>query len=215
MQQIECKKRGGYFAKGVDAAYWVEWNFDRLMQLHQVSRLKLSRAVLYCHIFLVLCSIKSKKNFYLFPLVRDRFTIFSIKQGYHFSSVSFYDNFDLDYTLLVTVILSMVVYICFARKFPRLSSYLGLGKCWAIGQLQTGSRNFMTGVYIYIHICRADYPTTFYPQKLALTSPTSGGRSVGIVRLRTQATEIVVFCSLRKISENTEDLSSLPDINYT
>jgi hypothetical protein len=30
---------------------------------------------------------------------------------------------------------------------------------------------------------------TFYPQKLALTSPTSGGRSVGIVRSRTQATE--------------------------
>jgi hypothetical protein len=28
-----------------------------------------------------------------------------------------------------------------------------------------------------------------YPQKLALTSLTSGGRSVGIVRLRTQATE--------------------------
>jgi hypothetical protein len=30
---------------------------------------------------------------------------------------------------------------------------------------------------------------TFYPQKLALTSPTSDGRSVGIVRLRTKATE--------------------------
>jgi hypothetical protein len=30
---------------------------------------------------------------------------------------------------------------------------------------------------------------TLYPQKLALTSPTSGGRSVGIVRLRTTATE--------------------------
>jgi hypothetical protein len=29
---------------------------------------------------------------------------------------------------------------------------------------------------------------TFYPQKLALTSPTNGGCSVGIVRLRTQAT---------------------------
>jgi hypothetical protein len=28
-----------------------------------------------------------------------------------------------------------------------------------------------------------------YPQKLALTSPTSGGRSVGIVRSRTEATE--------------------------
>jgi hypothetical protein len=30
---------------------------------------------------------------------------------------------------------------------------------------------------------------TLYPQKLALTSPTSGGRVVGIVRSRTQATE--------------------------
>jgi hypothetical protein len=30
---------------------------------------------------------------------------------------------------------------------------------------------------------------TLYPQKLALTSPASSGRSVGIVRLRTKATE--------------------------
>jgi hypothetical protein len=30
---------------------------------------------------------------------------------------------------------------------------------------------------------------TLYPQKLGLTSPTSGGRSVGIVRSRTKATE--------------------------
>jgi hypothetical protein len=30
---------------------------------------------------------------------------------------------------------------------------------------------------------------TLYPQKLALTSPTSGGRSVGIVRFRTKTTE--------------------------
>jgi hypothetical protein len=32
---------------------------------------------------------------------------------------------------------------------------------------------------------------TFYPQKLAITSPTSGGRSVGVVRLRTQTMEFV------------------------
>jgi hypothetical protein len=31
---------------------------------------------------------------------------------------------------------------------------------------------------------------TLYPQKLPLTSPTTGGRSVGIVRSRTQATEL-------------------------
>jgi hypothetical protein len=34
---------------------------------------------------------------------------------------------------------------------------------------------------------------TLYPQKLALTSPTSGGCSVGIVRSWTQATELVTF----------------------
>ena len=35
----------------------------------------------------------------------------------------------------------------------------------------------------------ADHVTPLYPQKLALTSPTDGGRSVGIVRSRTKATE--------------------------
>ena len=35
----------------------------------------------------------------------------------------------------------------------------------------------------------ADHVTPLYPQKLALTSPTGGGRSVGIVRSRTRATE--------------------------
>jgi hypothetical protein len=35
----------------------------------------------------------------------------------------------------------------------------------------------------------ADHVTSFYPQKLALTSPTGGGRSVGIVRSRTKVVE--------------------------
>ena len=35
----------------------------------------------------------------------------------------------------------------------------------------------------------ADHVTPLHPQKLALTSPTGGGRSVGIVRSRTKATE--------------------------
>jgi len=35
----------------------------------------------------------------------------------------------------------------------------------------------------------ADHVTPLYPQKLALTAPTGGGRSVGIVRVRTKATE--------------------------
>jgi hypothetical protein len=41
-------------------------------------------------------------------------------------------------------------------------------------------------------IRRTGHATPFYPQKLALTSPTSGGRSVGIVRSRTKATELVM-----------------------
>jgi hypothetical protein len=44
---------------------------------------------------------------------------------------------------------------------------------------------------------------TLYPQKSALTTPTSGGRSVGILRSRTQATEFIfflVFCSFLSLS---------------
>jgi len=40
--------------------------------------------------------------------------------------------------------------------------------------------------------------TPLYPQKLALTSPTGGGRSVGIVRSRTKATELSWVESGRK-----------------
>jgi len=35
----------------------------------------------------------------------------------------------------------------------------------------------------------ADHVTPLYLQKLALPSPTGGGRSVGVVRSRTKATE--------------------------
>ena len=37
-----------------------------------------------------------------------------------------------------------------------------------------------------------DHATPLYPQKLALTSPTGGGRSVGIVRSRTKATAFFI-----------------------
>jgi len=37
----------------------------------------------------------------------------------------------------------------------------------------------------------ADHVTPLYPHKLALTSPTGGGRSVGIVRSRTKAPEFI------------------------
>jgi hypothetical protein len=48
---------------------------------------------------------------------------------------------------------------------------------------------------------------TLYRQKLTLTSPTSGGRSVDIARLRTKATEFAVFwgvkpCSLADIYQS-------------
>jgi len=38
----------------------------------------------------------------------------------------------------------------------------------------------------------ADHVTPLYPQKLALNSPTDGGRSVGRVRGRTKATEFSI-----------------------
>jgi hypothetical protein len=44
---------------------------------------------------------------------------------------------------------------------------------------------------------RADYPTHLYPQKLALTSPTSSSRSVGVVRSLTQATEFFFVLYVR------------------
>ena len=45
----------------------------------------------------------------------------------------------------------------------------------------------------------ADHVTPLYPQKLALTSPTGGGRSVGIVRSRTKATEFEAWVWLKHV----------------
>ena len=51
----------------------------------------------------------------------------------------------------------------------------------------------------------ADHVTPLYPQKLALTPPTGGGRSVGIVRVRTKATEFVVYLFISlNLSEQIE-----------
>jgi hypothetical protein len=47
-----------------------------------------------------------------------------------------------------------------------------------------------------VGIRHAEYATRLYQQKLALTSPTSGGRSVGVVRSRTKATEFIKFILL-------------------
>jgi hypothetical protein len=46
---------------------------------------------------------------------------------------------------------------------------------------------------------------TLYPQKLALTSPISGGRSVGIVRLRTKPTELLLLPKMGSATTKKED----------
>jgi len=56
----------------------------------------------------------------------------------------------------------------------------------------------------------ADHVTPLYPQKLALTSPTGGGRSVGIVRVRTKATEL--FCL--RVQNNIKICTRLKGILY-
>ena len=54
----------------------------------------------------------------------------------------------------------------------------------------------------------ADHMTPLYPQKLALTSPTDGGRSVRIVRSRTKATEFIKMIILgHHVSTLTESSS--------
>jgi hypothetical protein len=40
----------------------------------------------------------------------------------------------------------------------------------------------------------AGHATPLYPQKLAVTSPTSGGRLVGVVRLRTKGNGGLFLC---------------------
>ena len=59
----------------------------------------------------------------------------------------------------------------------------------------------------------ADHVTPLYLQKLALTSPTGGGRSVGIVRSRTKATEFFFFLiQIRHVQEAPEsNVGSSPE----
>ena len=51
----------------------------------------------------------------------------------------------------------------------------------------------------------ADHVTPLYPQKLALTSPTGGGRSVGTVRVRTKATEFSFSVYIKQLVSNTKN----------
>ena len=89
---------------------------------------------------------------------------------------------------------------CYSDKlFSFLWSSCGCTIIWNRDHLSRGTvRDKQPRVGILIYIWQrltavgtrcADHVTPFYPQKLVLTSPTGGGRSVGIVRSRTKATE--------------------------
>jgi hypothetical protein len=56
---------------------------------------------------------------------------------------------------------------------------------------------------------------TLYPQKLALTSPTSGGRSVGIVRFRTKAMELVSVVPGRQYFNDRSNLQTTKSVSKT
>ena len=58
----------------------------------------------------------------------------------------------------------------------------------------------------------ANHVTPLYPQKLALTSPTGGGRSVGIVRSRTKATEFSLLLFTGDLDSSLTYLTLLTSI---
>jgi hypothetical protein len=51
-----------------------------------------------------------------------------------------------------------------------------------------------------VGICRADHATPPRSVKFALLSPTNGRRSVGIVRSRTKATELLILANVLVVS---------------
>jgi adenine C2-methylase RlmN of 23S rRNA A2503 and tRNA A37 len=55
-----------------------------------------------------------------------------------------------------------------------------------------------------------DHVAPLYPQELTLTSPTSGGCSVGIVVSRTQAAEFSLVLTVSKIVKQWALLVSIP-----
>jgi hypothetical protein len=104
----------------------------------------------------------------------------------------------------------MLLYAHDSRKhmFPVIYAYIPPERlmCLYIRCLKPQIKSHLVFIYHppFVGICHTDHVApsirsrrdlshwprgTLYPQKLALTSPTSGGRSAGIVRLRTNATE--------------------------
>jgi hypothetical protein len=60
---------------------------------------------------------------------------------------------------------------------------------------------FMRSLLSTGYICHSIINGTLYPQKLAITSPTSGDRSVGIVRSRTQTMEFFLSTIMQSVSQ--------------
>jgi hypothetical protein len=77
---------------------------------------------------------------------------------------------------------------------------------WEIRDSIPQIRYTSTSTRSAVGICCADHATSLYPQKLALTSPTNGDRSVGTVRSRTKATEV----SLKVMQYRCADMGSHP-----
>jgi len=82
-----------------------------------------------------------------------------------------------------------------------------------LNEKSTGSRSRKQRLTTVGTRC-ADHVTPLYPQKLALTSPTGGDRSVGIVRVRIKAMEfsLVFFYCVTELTSLGHRPSEKPTI---
>jgi hypothetical protein len=72
-------------------------------------------------------------------------------------------------------------------------------ECGAIGGMLGKGNGSTRRKPAPVLLCPPRWPRgTFYPHKLAITSPTSGGRSVGIVRSRTQTMDFFFLDHMRE-----------------